>query len=100
MYILNVNAWVYICSSSLMQTVTITNLPGNLSGESFQCVFGGFGSGELSTVSGDMFFCSVPNIPSFVGEGGYGSMCAECMSLNISCLYWVKPYSEQILHHL
>ena len=52
-----------------MQTVTVTNLPSNLSGESFQCVFGGFGSGELTNISGDMFSCSVPNISSFVGEG-------------------------------
>ena len=58
--------------------MTITNLPSNLSGESFQCVFGGFGSGELTTVSGDLFSCSVPKIPSFVGEGGYSSMFTEC----------------------
>ena len=59
--------------------MTITNLPSPLSGEFFQCVFGGFGSGELTTVGGDMFSCSVPNIPSFVGEGGYSSMYTECI---------------------
>ena len=58
--------------------MTITNLPSSLSGESFQCVFGGFGSGELTTVSGDMFSCSVPNIQSFVGEGGYSIVFTEC----------------------
>ena len=60
--------------------MTITNLPSSLSGESFQCVFGGFGSGELTTVSGDMFSCSVPNIPSFVGEGEQdSSLFTECI---------------------
>ena len=59
--------------------MTITNLPSSLSVESFQCVFGDFGSGELTAVSGDMFSCSVPNIPSFVGEGGYSSMFTECI---------------------
>ena len=54
--------------------MTITNLPSPLSGESFQCVFGSFGSGELTTVSGDMFSCSVPSIPSFVGEGEHSSI--------------------------
>ena len=55
--------------------MTITNLPSSLSGESFQCVFGGFGSGELTIVSEDLFSCSVPNIPSFMGEGGYNGLC-------------------------
>ena len=59
--------------------MTITNLPSPLSGESFQCVSDGFGSGELTTVSGDMFSCSVPNIPYFVGEGGYSSMFTKCI---------------------
>ena len=68
--------------------MTITNLPSPLSGESFQCVFGGFGSGELTTVSGDMFSCSVPNIPSFVGTGEYRFITA-CMSMEVLCFYWV-----------
>ena len=60
--------------------MTITNLPSSLSGESFQCVFGGFGSGELTTVSGDMFSCSVPNIPPFVGEG---AVCLQVYLFNV-----------------
>ena len=60
--------------------MTITNFPSPLSGESFQCVFGGFGSGELTAVRGDMLSCSVPNIPSFVGgKVGMRSMFTECI---------------------
>ena len=64
-----------------MQTVNITNLPSPLSGESFQCVFGGFGSGELTMVGGDMFSktCSVPSIPSFVGVGEHSSIFTGCI---------------------
>ena len=57
--------------------MTITNLPSSLSGESFQCVFGGFGSGKLTTVGGDMFSCSVPNIPSFVGKVSRIAVCLQ-----------------------
>ena len=70
--------------------MTVTNLPSSLSGESFQCVFGGFGSGELTAVSGDMFSCSVPNIPSFVGEGGYSSMCLQ--SVFVLCTQYNTMY--------
>ena len=49
--------------------MTINNLPPVLSGESFQCVFGDLGSGELTPLSGNMYSCRVPNIPSFTGEG-------------------------------
>ena len=88
--------------------MTITNLPSNLSGESFQCVFGGFGSGELTTdggfgsgelttlsgfgsgeltmVDGDMFSCSVPNIPPFVGEGEHSSIFTECICSKYSII--------------
>jgi plexin A len=48
--------------------VTITNLPPDLSGESFQCVFGPLGSGELTPLNGNMYSCRVPNITSFTGE--------------------------------
>ena len=57
---------------STMKTVTIANLPPVLSGESFQCVFGDLGSGELTPLSGNMYSCRVPNIPSFTGEGEGG----------------------------
>ena len=70
--------------------MAITSLPNPLPGESFQCVFGGFGSGELTTVSGDMFSCGVPNLPFFVGEGGYSSICLQ--SVFVQCTEYNTMY--------
>ena len=49
----------------------LNNLPAPLISDSefFQCVFGGFGSGNLTAVSGDIYSCVVPQIPLFQNEG-------------------------------
>ena len=46
----------------------MANLPSLLTGESYQCVFGSVGSGDLTLISGDMYLCEVPNIPQFTQE--------------------------------
>ena len=51
--------------------ITLSNLPPPLTSDSefFQCVFGGFGSGNLTAISGDIYSCVVPQIPLFQDEG-------------------------------
>ena len=66
-----------------VQEVIVTNLPPLLSGESYQCVFGSVGSGDLTLISGDMYSCEVPNIPQFTQE----------------MEGWSLPYKERGLHY-
>ena len=51
-----------------VQEIIVANLPPLLSGESYQCVFGSVGSGDLTLISGDMYSCEVPDIPQFTQE--------------------------------
>ena len=74
--------------------MTITNLPSPLPGESFQCVFGGFGSGDLTAVSGDMFSCNVPNVPSLVGGGEH------IITVCVQCVHVCSTYSIHNSMHL
>ena len=51
----------------------MSNLPPPLTttsgSEFYQCVFGRFGSGNLTAISGDMYSCDVPQILPFQDEG-------------------------------
>ena len=51
--------------------MTINNLPTPLLSdlELFECVFGMFGSGNLTTLTGNTYRCDVPQIPLFQNEG-------------------------------
>ena len=55
----------------LFQNITLRNLPAPLASdlEFFHCVFGRFGSGNLTAINGDTYSCDVPQIALFQDEG-------------------------------
>ena len=78
----------------LVQEIIVANLPPLLSGESYQCVFDGVGSGDLTLTSGDMYSCEVPDIPQFTQElEGWSFPYKESWSLPYK-EGWLFPYKE------
>ena len=57
-------------------------------------MFGDLGSGELTPLSGNMYSCRVPNIPSFTGEGG--GVCSG----NILPAMWSSCKLKLTLHNI
>ena len=62
-------------------------------------MFGGYGSGELTTVSGDLFSCSVPNITSLWEKVGIAvclhSVFVQCTEYStIYIIYRVYEYKS------
>ena len=49
--------YLYVSSTFYypVQEIIVANLPPLLTGESYQCVFGSVGSGDLTLISGDMY---------------------------------------------